>query len=168
MRSLFYPLLTLIGILLVGVTLLLYRPEAWFPQAPRSLSGLSDLLRASAVEKPSPMPEPLEAKSKTSGKGPATPRQPEAIGTEGPGASIPVAGRPAPEKRYPFPIAEQIAPGTLQATLLATYGRPEARVTGADTGELHERYVYVDPATGRRTFIAMINAVVTNAQTLTQ
>jgi len=41
-------------------------------------------------------------------------------------------------------------------------------VTGADTGELHERYVYVDPATGRRTFIAMINAVVTNAQTLTQ
>jgi len=165
MRSLFYPVLTLIVILLVGINVLLFRPKGWWPEVPRSLSVL---LRQSGTEKPSPMPaQPLQAKGEFGKKGPAKPSQPEPIQMGASGTSPVPAPRP-PEKRYPFPVAEQIVPGTPQTTILATFGPPEAKVTGADTGELRERYVYVDRATGRRTFIAMVNAVVTNAQTLTQ
>jgi hypothetical protein len=166
MRSLFYPVVTLIAILLVGVTVLLVRPKTLWPEGPRSLSAL---LQQSAAAKPAPAPsQPLKAKSEIGGKGLAKPRQPQPIGMEAPATTISVPAPPPAEKRYAFPVAEQIALGTPQATILATFGWPEAKVMGADTGALHERYVYVDRATGRRTFIAMVNAVVTNAQTLTQ
>ena len=80
------------------------------------------------------------------------------------GAEI-AARTPPPDKKYPFPIAEHIVAGTTQTMILSAFGRPDVKVTGADTGEIRERYVYLDRQTGRKTYIALVNAVVTGVQT---
>ena len=73
---------------------------------------------------------------------------------------------PPPDKKYPFPTTDRVIAGTPEATILTAFGRPAVKVTGAETGELRERYVYVDRGTGRKTYIGLVNAVVTSVQTL--
>ena len=167
MRGLFYPILMLIVSLVVLVGLVLVRPQAWWPEGPRNVS---QLLQLAATVKPMPRAEPRATKADppaTKGgigaKGLATARPPS-IGAKDSGAEV--ADRtPLPHKKYPFPTAEHIVAGTSQTTILAAFGRPEVKVTGADTGEIRERYVYVDRETGRKTYIAMVNAKVISVQT---
>ena len=168
MRSLFYPIVMLIVSLVVLVGLVLVRPQAWWPEGPRNVS---QLLQLAATAKPIPRATPPETKAEppaTKGsigaKVLAKAKQPELIAANDWGAEI-AARTPPPDKKYPFPIAEHIVAGTTQTMILSAFGRPDVKVTGADTGEIRERYVYVDRETGRKTYIAMVNAKVISVQT---
>ena len=162
MRGLFYPIVMLIVSLVVLVGLVLVRPQAWWPEGPRNVS---QLLQLAATAKPIPRAtppatkaEPPATKGSIGAKVLAKAQQPDW------GAEI-AARTPPPDKKYPFPIAEHIVAGTPETIILAAFGRPEVKVTGADAGEIRERYVYVDRETGRKTYIAMVNALVTSVQT---
>jgi hypothetical protein len=168
MRGLFYPLVMLIVSLIVLVGLVFVRPQAWWPEGPRNVS---QLLQLAAPAKPIPAAnpaattaEPPATKGGIGAKGLAKANQPQLIGAKDSGTEV--ADRtPPPNKKYPFPTAERVIAGTPQTTILAAFGRPEVKVTGADAGEIRERYVYVDRQTGRKTYIALVNAVVTGVQT---
>jgi hypothetical protein len=126
-RGLFYPMLTLTALLLVGVGLLLVRPNGWWPAGPRRLS---DILQLAAPMKPATASQPHAGKSGTETMGTVAARHTRPIETETSIAKSAVRG--LAEKRYPFPLAEQIANGTPQVTILAAFGPPEVKVTGAD------------------------------------
>jgi hypothetical protein len=53
----------------------------------------------------------------------------------------------------------------MRNAVVAAYGSPDLRLTMAESGQLVERYVYVDRPTGRMTSVAFANARVTAAQT---
>ncbi len=168
MRNLFFPALVLIAVLLVAVGALVFWPDSLWPGWHQSLRSF--LLPAAA-------PKVADVPAKTPEKGPVA-KKPPALGrtvVSGETASPVAALSPTPgvaaavaQRQYPFPVAEQITPGMPIATLVDRFGRPEMKVTGAEKTELRERYVYVDHATGRRTFVSLVNSVVTSAQTLTQ
>ena len=168
MRGLFYPILMLIVSLVVLVGLVLVRPQAWWPEGPRNVSQLFQLAATAtpipAAKQAATTAEPSAARHGIAAKGLAKARPPESIGAKDSGAEV--ADRTPPsDKKYPFPMAEHIVAGTPETTILAAFGRPEVKVTGADTGEFRERYVYVDRETGRKTYIAMVNAKVISVQT---
>lgn len=169
MRNLFYPAVVLICILLVLVAALALWPNSFLPELHHSVTAF---LRPSSENKPSPAPPPPPAEKKnTAAKKPsvsphsATPAE---IQSAAEPVFVPLPAPTGPAQHFPFPLAEQIPPGTPLATVIGRFGRPEMKATGADKGELRERYVYVDRASGRRTFIAVVNSIVTGAQTLTQ
>src|ERR1035438_2794240 len=60
MRSLFYPIVMLIVILVVLVGLVLVRPQAWWPEGPRNVS---QLLQLAATAKPIPRATPPATKA---------------------------------------------------------------------------------------------------------
>lgn len=166
MRGLFYPLVMLIVSLVVLVGLVFVRPQAWWPEGPRNLSQL--LQPSAPAQMPAAKPAATISEPATKG-GLGAKRLPKAIEPEptiaaGSGSEIAARSTP-PERKYPFPTAEQISAGSSQKMILAAFGRPEVKATGAETGEIRERYVYVDRTTGRKTYIAMVNAVVTAVQT---
>jgi hypothetical protein len=162
MRSLSYFVLTLVGVLLVGVTLVLVRPQSWLPQASASIYNLFGR-PATPADKPSPLAE----KSKPESAHKASPQAHRALeAAASPETPAPGAPPAVIEQHYPFPLAGQIASGSSKNSIIASFGRPEATVTGADTGQLRERYIYWDRATGRKTYIFLINAVVTHAETV--
>ncbi len=170
MRSLYYPALAFIALLLIAIGALVLWPESLFPEWHRSFTAFLKPSSETKKEEAAPPPEEKKkaAKGKTGARAVAQPAPvEEAEPVVFPASSAPGAASTV-TRTYPFPVAEQIAPGTPQSAILGQFGRPEMKVTGADKGELRERYVYVDRTTGRRTFIAIVNSVVTSAQTLKQ
>jgi hypothetical protein len=168
MRGLFYPILMLIVSLVVLVGLVLVRPQAWWPEGPRNVSQLLQLAATAtpipAAKQAATTAAPAAAKHGIAATGLGRASQPRSVEARGSGADI-AAPTLHPDRKYPFPTAEHIVAGTSQTTILAAFGRPEVKVTGADTGEIRERYVYVDRETGRKTYIAMVNAKVISVQT---
>ena len=168
MRNLFYPAVALVCILLIAVSALVLWPDSFLPQWHHSLAAF--LRPSSSENKPSPSPAPT-AEKKTAVKKPAGSSHPSTVPVMEAAVEpvpVPAGALSSPARQYPFPVAEQIPAGTPLATVIGQFGRPEMKATGADKGELRERYVYVDRLTGRRTFIAVVNSIVTSAQTLTQ
>ena len=162
MRGLLVPTLVIIAVLLLGLGFLLVHP---WPEGARILANLlQPNVQAAPVNEAAPA-QPLEDKGRIRGKGRSNPGLTEPVEVNAPETKNISAPLPA-EKKYPFPVAEQTVPGTPEATVLASFGSPEVNVTGADSGQLHKRYVYADHTTGRVTYIAMVNAVVTNAYTV--
>lgn len=165
MRGLFYPVILLIVSLVILIGIVFVRPQAWWPQGPRNVAQLLEMAHPTT---PMPAAKPAAATAeptgtKSGGKRKTTQSQETVAQSSGAGIVIPT---PSPEKRYPFPTIERVAAGTPETTILTAFGRPAVKVTGAETGELRERYVYVDRGTGRKTYIALVNAVVTSVQTL--
>jgi len=64
-------------------------------------------------------------------------------------------------------MAQDIPNGMAKSSIMATFGPPEATVSGAD-GQLRERLVYVDKKTGRKTFVFLANGNVSSVETLPQ
>jgi hypothetical protein len=168
MRGLFYPLIMLIVSLVVLVALVFVRPQGWWPEGPRNVS---ELMQLAAPAKPISAAKPAAAtdgppatKRGIASKGLVQADHPQPVEARGSGPNITAPTLP-PERKYPFPTAEHIVAGTPETMILAAFGRPEVRVTGAETGEIRERYVYVDRQTGRKTYIALVNAKVTSVGT---
>lgn len=67
-----------------------------------------------------------------------------------------------------FPVANEIRPGTPRSVILAVYGRPNAVVTSTDAGRIRERFIYVDPETGSKTFIFFVESKVSETETFRQ
>jgi hypothetical protein len=161
MRSLFYPVLLLIIAVLGGLIWLLFRPP-WMSQVPTTIAAVFSKKEEPKVEKPTPMPE--QKKNAKAKKSPA--HEPLAMASREVPAMRPLDVPPAIAHR--FPLATTVTTGTARAALLASFGVPDASAVGSDTGQLRERYVYVDKATGRKTFISLLNGNVTTAETLPQ
>jgi hypothetical protein len=154
-------MLALIAVLLVGLGLMALHPAQLPPWASAISSAItlrSEPARAADPSHPShPPPKPPESMKRRA----AVKEVPR---TENPGTGL--SARTAPERSpFPFPLAQQIVTGTPKADLLKSFGPAEATVTGADLGRLHERLVYIDKLSGRRTLIFLLNGRAVAAQT---
>ena len=67
-----------------------------------------------------------------------------------------------------FPLAQEVIQGMKKSAVLASFGPPEATVTGADVGKLFERLLYRDASTRRTTLIFFVDGNVIRAETYTQ
>ena len=67
-----------------------------------------------------------------------------------------------------FPLSAEITKGMTKAAVLANFGAPTAAVAGSDTGQLLERFVYVEATSKKSTFIHFVNGSVTRAETFSQ
>ena len=55
-----------------------------------------------------------------------------------------------------------------KSAVLASFGRPEATVAGADAGHLFERLLYLDASTRRTTLIFLVDGDAIRAETYIQ
>lgn len=161
MRGLFNYVVVLIAAIVIGVGFLILRPQSWWPRAP-TFSAIIGKERGNVESRTSPFakPKPVE-KSQT-----ARP-QPRSSASEG---SVTVTVIPLPPTDTPrrFPLAQEIIKGMKKSAVLASFGPPEATVTGADVGQLLERLLYLDASTRRATLILFVDGNVIRAETYTQ
>jgi hypothetical protein len=76
----------------------------------------------------------------------------------------PVPGRTISVERR-FPTAREIGAGISRAQMLSLFGFPDVTATSSERGQIHERFVYVDRPTSRKTFVALTNGKVIFAET---
>ena len=162
MRNLFYPVVFLIAAIVIGVGAVILRPQSWWPSAAATLSAITGKALGKTESRPSPFakPNPVE-KSRT-----ALPPS-HSIAQEG---SVTVTAIVLPSTYTPprFPLAREISKGMTKSAVLASFGPPEATVTGADVGQLLERLLYLEASTRRTTLIFFADGSVTRAETYTQ
>jgi hypothetical protein len=158
MRRIFFLVLALVVALLGCTVVLLFRPSLWPEAAARIGATTAEAPRAAERRSPFTTPDAKQV-------GPKRPlllsafesrREPE-----------PAAFRSATSEpvKYPFPMGTEINVGTLKSEVLASFGPPDILVTGADLGRLHERIIYVDRSTHKKTVIAVVNGKVATAET---
>ena len=152
-------MVTVLILAILGGLWLLVKPPAWVAKVLPAISTPND-------GQPSPKPEPA--------KKPKVAKQSvkrDAPGLQAPsgdasiGLPVEASGFVRAEIQKSFPIDQQIRKGAPQWMVLATYGQPAFRVAMADSGQLIERYIYMDRPTGRMTFVSFVNSKVTAAQT---
>ncbi len=165
MRALIYLVLFLTVVLVVGVLWLGVHPQTWGTTVTAALNSMT----MTGGKKPAPGGNPF-LKEKEEADAKARVRAHTAGSAVREVAEVETAAAPviAPAIRYRFPEAQEIPNGTARGALVARFGQPEATVTGADLGQLRERFLYVDPPTRRRTLIILINGNVTSAETFAQ
>jgi hypothetical protein len=80
---------------------------------------------------------------------------------------VPVANpaNPFAFLRERFPIDQDIPPGATKSMIVEMYGKPDLRVTKAEAGQLYERFIYIERATGRLTALSFSNATLTASRT---
>jgi len=163
MRQLFYPVLVLVLVLLSATYWLVSRPPFWFSQFAASVSssvGRShDAKSATSSDRDSPF-----ATRKVTPQAPVQSRARIEIPEPAPETALPTRT----EVIYPIPVANEIVAGTARSAIVAKFGPPAALVTGADGGQLRERYIYLENATRKKIVIFLVNGVVTAAETMTQ
>jgi hypothetical protein len=156
MRRIVFPVVFLIASIMIGVAMLVLRPQAiWAPMV-AAITG-------KAREKTGSTTSPF-AKTKAGEKNrPAHsgPRSDESPGT----VTVTVIPGPPPDRPRRFPLGHEIAKGMTKADVLASFGTPTATVAGADVGQLLERLVYSDPPTRRTTSIYLADGKVIRAET---
>jgi hypothetical protein len=163
MRGLFYPLVLLVLALLIGVGWLILDPESG-----RQATAAFSAITGRVIGKDQPPPRASDKTKPKPAKISRTPRaQPPAKAPEG-SVTVTVWTFPPTEADRRFPAAPEITQGLAKSALLATFGPPEAMVTGADRGQLMERLLYRDPFSRRITLIFFADGNVTRAETYTQ
>jgi hypothetical protein len=156
-RRIFVFAFALIAALVACIGLLLYRPSLWPEVAARLGASAPEFVPAERAD-PFATPEIKETTAKL-----PTPVAPS--------DTLEQSQVPSPEPSggasliYRFPTRADIPVGTTKPDILATFGPPQATVTGADRGQLQERLIYTEPKTGRKTAIAVTDGKVTRAET---
>jgi hypothetical protein len=139
--------------LLVALGFLVFR-QGQFPTASQVFSGVAGRRGSSdPVSKPS---EPKPEKSKPNHHGRGLTALAELPLPAIPGGSAAV---------YRFPMAQEVVAGAAKSAVLANFGQPTAIVSGAEHGELRERFVYLDKAAGLRTSVFFVDGKVAGAAT---
>jgi len=159
MRRIIFPVVLLIASIMIGVTLLVIRPQSMWAPVVAALTGKSN-------EKTGSPPSPF-AKTKTVEKsrparpGPRPDESSEAV-------TVNVLPSPAANTPRRFPLAQDVVKGMTKAAVLSNFSTPTATVAGTDVGQLLERLVYVEPSTRKTTFIYLADGRVIRAETYTQ
>jgi hypothetical protein len=159
MYRMFYPIVALTVVLVGGIIWLISTPPAWWSQVSATLASVTGRSPTAKSAPPSTSPEkpnPLGRK-KASHPGQSDWRV-EIL------ESNPSASAPAATERPPFPAAQDVQPGTARSVILKTFVPPGATVTGADVGQLRERFIYIDKTTGRKTVIFLTNGFVSSIE----
>lgn len=155
MHRMFYPVLFLIVVLLVGVVWLISHPGSWWSQVSATVASVTGRSPHAKSEPPTSPEKPNPFGKKKPGPPRQSGSKPELV------ESAAMEPSPAPaEKHYPFPVAQDILTGTARLAILARFGPPGATVTGADVGQLRERFIYVEKPTGRKTVVFFLNGAV--------
>jgi len=165
MRQLFFPVLILIAMLVIGTVLMIMRPNSWWPQVAGTISAV---IGRSAVGSSGPLPSPFsDGKAEKKNKGVALSGGNGSVTVEV--VNVPPNGSTGAAQSagasHPFPLASEIANGTAKSAILERFGPPQATVTGADRGQLRERLLYVEPATQKKTVIFLVNSNSVGAET---
>jgi len=161
MRGLIYPVVFLIAAIVIGVGFLILRPQSLWAPATAALSAITGKAHGKAGSLPSPF-----AKSKPVDKSHAPRPQPLSSESEG-SVTVTVIALPVTDTPR-FPLAQEIIKGMTKSAVLASFAAPAATVTGADVGQLLERFVYLDTSTGTTTTIYFIEGKVIRAETFTR
>jgi hypothetical protein len=158
-RGLFNYVVVLIAAIAIGGGLLILRPQFWLQRA-AIFSAITGKAPGNVGSRTSPFAKPKPvAKSQTAGP------PPRSSASEG---SVTVTLLPPTETPRRFPLAQEIIQGMKKSAVLASFGRPEATVAGADGGRLFERFLYIDASTRRTTLIFLVNGDAIRAETYTQ
>ena len=163
MRQIFYPVLVLVLVLLSATYWLVSRPPFWWSQFSAAVANVGRSHDTKPATTPSDRSSPFATRKITR----EVPVQSRAR-TEVP-ETVPEIPLPArTEVIYPIPVAHEILLGTARSAIVAKFGPPSALVTGADAGQLRERYIYQENATRKKIVIFFVNGVVTAAEDMTQ
>jgi hypothetical protein len=159
MRGIFYSVLFLVAAIVIGVGFVILRPQSWWPQAAATFSAINGRSLGKVESRTSPFakPKPVE-KSRT-----ARPQPRSSALEESMAVTVTLTDTP----RH-FPLAQEIIKGMTKSVVLASFGPPEAMITGADLGQLRERLLYLDALTSRTTLIFFVDGNVIRAATYTQ
>ena len=159
MRGLVYSVVFLVAAIVIGVGFLILRPQSWWPQAAATFSAITGKVLGNVESRTSPFakPKPVE-KSRTARPQPRSSALDESM-------AVTITLTDTPRR---FPLAQEIIKGMIKSAVLASFGPPEATVTGADLGQLRERLLYLDALTGRATLIFFVDGNVIRAETYTQ
>jgi hypothetical protein len=159
------PAILLIVLLLGGLACVLLLPSSWWPGLSTAVSKII-IGKASAGSVPQSSP-PAETKESVRKR---LPRSKEGLvaktsseaaeSTASP--TEPVLVRTGPR----FPVASEIQRGATRTAVLAIYGKPNAAVTAAEAGHIRERFIYVDEATGSKTFVLFLDGRVSEVGTV--
>ena len=162
MRGLFNAVVALIVMLLAGIGLLLFRPSWWPQESASFFQAKAKSESAVPAERASPFtpPEPRDGTKRP------TPTN-EPVRREDPETGPPPRPTSAQTSSH-FPLESEIVAGTPESVVQATFGPPEAIVSGSDLGRLQERLVYMDKSTGKKTLIFLLDGKVVGAQTYTE
>ena len=159
MRRIIFPVILLIASIMIGVTLLVIRPQSMWAPVVAALTGKSNEKTAS---RPSPLAEKKTVeKSRPARPGPRSDESSEAV-------TVNVLPSPPANTPRRFPLAQDIVKGMTKAAVLADFATPTATIAGADVGQLLERLVYVEPSIRKTTFIYFADGKVIRAETYTQ
>jgi hypothetical protein len=155
-------MIILVIALVVGVVWMASTPPQWLVNASAAITGSQP-----PADKPNlgNAVEVAHAEGKYAAKSSERSRRTAAAAPISSVMILPVLQVNVPETPKPFPTDQEIRQGTLRNAVVAAYGSPDLRLTMAESGQLVERYVYVDRPTGRMTSVAFANARVTGAQT---
>jgi hypothetical protein len=159
MHRMFYPIVALTVVLVGGIVWLIARPPSWWSQVSATFSSITARSpNAKSAPRPSPTEKPNPLGRKKASPAGQSDWKAEVVD------SMPTASAPTPTDRYSFPVPQDILLGTVRSVILTRFGPPGATVTGADVGQLRERFIYIDKATGRKTVIFLINGAVTSVE----
>jgi len=161
-------ILLLTVIMVGGVGLYFVQRDNFSPRALlRSLEPAAQKTSAdsSGGQPPASKPKAATTKARQAQRDGAGPTTVEAAAVGTPVPAVPVA--PA-VVQYPFPTDRQVPPGTLERTIVSSFGQPDAKATAADRGQLRQKYIYLDRPAGRKTFIELTNGRVLASETVAQ
>jgi hypothetical protein len=160
-----YVVLVLSAILIVGVIWLIKRPPSWLSDIAATVSSVTGRSQnkpaapSSSADKPNPS---LRRNAKAAPpKGGA-----DAVGSTP--ATSPAPTAPGHPHNYPFPLAQDVPVGTSRSAVLERFGPPTAMVAGAETGQMRERFIYLEQGKNRKTVMFLTNGAVTSSETTVQ
>jgi hypothetical protein len=159
MRGIFFSVLALIVVLLTALGIMIFRPSMWKQAAAQfsALAGKSEPAVSPDKASPFTKEEPREDTSRHFTSRIIVPTDDSTV--------LPTAQSAIAQPSYRFPRDAEIIVGSGKSELLTTFGPPQATITGAELGQLHERLVYLDHVTGEETIIQFLNGKVRNART---
>jgi hypothetical protein len=151
--------LGLLLLLLGGVGVLYLHPSWLWPPAAAPAAPAQAVVADSSKEPPAAKKAPAPFKRTANDNVAVLPESSPKISP----ARAPVR---APDPR--FPTAEEISVGSSKTSVVASFGPPEATLSGADHGILNERLVYLQESSGKQTSVYLMNGKVIGALTYLQ
>jgi len=159
MRGIFFPMVLLIACIALGAGFLILRPQALWGPAAAAFAAITGTTAKTETPTPAEPPKPVEKVRRV-----RTGVRPADSTDEDREVTVKIIALP-PTAPLPFPLAQEVARGMTRSAVLAGFTAPTATIAGADIGHLQERLVYVDPPSGRATWIYLVDGKVSRAET---
>jgi hypothetical protein len=142
---------------------LIKRPPSWWSDLAATVSSVTGRSQNKPAAPSSSADKPNPSVRKKANK--AEPPQRRADAEEGTPVTPLVPTAPMQPHTYPFPLAQDVPVGTSRSAIFTKFGPPTALVTGAETGQVRERFIYIEQGKSKKTVMFLTNGAVTSSET---